>query len=74
MKNSFKLNLVATVVLMASSVAHAGIANVSGDGSVATPYQMGVIDASAPPTVLAAIVTGSPLGSPLSYFEPKFLC
>jgi hypothetical protein len=63
MKNSFKLNLVAAVVLMASSVAHAGIANVSGDGSVATPYQMVVIGPI--PTVLAAIVSGSPS----SYFE-----
>ena len=63
MKNSFKLNLVAAAVLMASSVAHAGIANVSGDGSVGNAYQMGAITPTA--TVLAAIVTGSPL----SYFE-----
>ena len=58
MKNSFKLKLVAAAVLMASGVAHAGIANVSGDGSVANPYQMGVIGAS--PSVLAVTVTGSP--------------
>ncbi|AEJ03144.1 PEP motif putative anchor domain protein [Nitrosomonas sp. Is79A3] len=57
MKNSYKLNLVAAVVLMASSVAHAGIANLPGDGSQANAYQMGVI--SSTPTVLAAIVSGS---------------
>ncbi|SFD90856.1 FxDxF family PEP-CTERM protein [Nitrosomonas sp. Nm166] len=63
MKNSFKLKLVAAAVLMASGVAHAGIANVPGDGSVANPYLMGVIGAS--PSVLAATVTGSPT----SFFE-----
>jgi hypothetical protein len=63
MKNSFKLNLVAAAVLMASSVAHAGIANVPGDGSQANAYQMGVITPT--PTVLAVIVSGSPS----SFFE-----
>ncbi len=63
MINNFKLNLVAAAVLMASSVAHAGFANVPGDGSQANAYQMGVIGLT--PTVLVATVTGSPL----SFFE-----
>ncbi|PXW87823.1 putative secreted protein with PEP-CTERM sorting signal [Nitrosomonas sp. Nm84] len=63
MKNSLKLKLVAAAVLMASGVAHAGFANVSGDGSVGNAYDMGVIGAS--PSVLAATLTGSPN----SFFE-----
>ncbi|AEI99960.1 PEP motif putative anchor domain protein [Nitrosomonas sp. Is79A3] len=63
MINNFKLNLVAAAVLMASSVAHAGIANVPGDGSQANAYQMGVITPT--PTVLSTIVSGSPS----SFFE-----
>ena len=58
MKNSFKLNLVAAAVLMASSVAHAGTANLPGDGSVGNAYQMGVINPT--PTVLGVLLTGSP--------------
>ena len=58
MKNNFKLGLGAAAVLMASSVAHAGVANVSGNGSEDNPYLMGVIGPSA--SVLAATVTGSP--------------
>lgn len=56
MKNNFKLKLIAATVLMASSAAYAGMANVSGDGSVNNPYLMGAIASS--PSVLAATVTG----------------
>lgn len=63
MKNSLKLKLVAAAVLMASGAAHAGIANVSGDGSVGNAYDMGVIGAL--PSVLAVTLTGSPS----SFFE-----
>ena len=63
MKNTFKLNLVAAAVLMASSVAYAGTANLPGDGSVGSAYQMGVI--SPTPTVLGVLLTGSPL----SFFD-----
>jgi len=63
MKSSFKLNLVAAAVLMASSVAHAGTANLPGDGSAGNAYQMGVINPA--PTVLGVLLTGSPL----SFFD-----
>lgn len=63
MKNNFKLKLVAAAVLMASGVAHAGFANVSGNGSQGNAYDMGVIGAS--PSVLAVTLTGSPS----SFFE-----
>jgi len=64
MKNSFKLNLVAAAVLMASSVAYAGTANLPGDGSAGNAYQMGLINPT--PTVLGVLLTG---GSPLSVFD-----
>lgn len=63
MKNSLKLKLVAAAVLMASGAAHAGVANVSGNGSVGNAYDMGVIGAL--PSVLAVTLTGSPS----SFFE-----
>ncbi len=56
MKSSLKLKLVAAV-LMASDAAHAGVANVGGDGSVGNAYNMGVIGAL--PSVLAATLAGS---------------
>ncbi len=63
MENSFKLKVIAAAVLMASGVVHAGISNVSGDGSTGNAYNMGVIGPS--PSILAVTLTGSPS----SYFE-----
>lgn len=61
MKNTFKLKLLAAAVLMASGVAQAGIANVSGNGTIANPYQMGVVGPTV--NVLAATIFGSPSSS-----------
>ena len=68
MKNIFNSKLLVSAVLMMASVAHAGTSNLSGDGSVLNPYQMGTIGSS--PTVLAATI----VGTPSLYFEeyPNF--
>lgn len=62
---NFKLNLVATAVLITTGVANAAVTNVSGTGTESSPYSMGIIGAS--PSILAVTLNGLP-GSSFSEY------
>ncbi|GKS69249.1 hypothetical protein W03_12530 [Nitrosomonas sp. PY1] len=62
---NFKLNLVATAVLITTGVANAGVVNANGTGTEFNPYNMGIIGTS--PSILAVTLNGTP-GSSFSEY------